>query len=88
MVSKFGTQNYAGVSYQKDDILVFGQETKGLPSEIRENWEPNRVLFIPMEPISRSINLSNSVAIILFESLRQINAWSENTLPKDVTILN
>lgn len=88
LVSKFGTQNYAGVSYQKDDILVFGQETKGLPSEIRENWEPNRVLFIPMEPISRSINLSNSVAIILFESLRQINAWSENTLPKDVTILN
>jgi tRNA (cytidine/uridine-2'-O-)-methyltransferase len=80
LVSKFGTMNYAKVSYQEGDVLVFGQETKGLPTEIRENWMEERVLFIPMKPISRSINLSNSVAIILFESLRQIGKWSENTL--------
>ncbi|MCC5813735.1 MAG: tRNA (cytidine(34)-2'-O)-methyltransferase [Leptospira sp.] len=80
LVSKFGTKNYAKVCFREGDVLVFGQETKGLPASIRENWMPDRVLFIPMKPISRSINLSNSVAIILFESLRQIGNWSENTL--------
>lgn len=80
LVTKFGKTNYAQVDYQKGDVLVFGRETSGLPPEIREAWDPERTLFIPMKPVSRSINLANSVAIILFESLRQIENWSENTL--------
>lgn len=66
-----GPQHYAQVSYRPDDYLVFGRETAGLPktllAENRERW-----LRIPMfNPKSRSLNLSNCVAVVLFEALRQ-----------------
>ena len=62
------TQSYAKVEYQEDDILLFGPETRGLPDHLRTN--PIR---IPMRKDSRSLNLSNAVAIILFEACRQLN---------------
>jgi tRNA (cytidine/uridine-2'-O-)-methyltransferase len=70
-VESGGPRHYAEVRYEPDDWLVFGRETAGLPPGIlagsREQW-----LRIPMfNPASRSLNLSNCVALVLFEALRQ-----------------
>jgi tRNA (cytidine/uridine-2'-O-)-methyltransferase len=62
-------QSYSDVAYQAEDILLFGPETRGLPEEIRKNHDTIR---IPMVEHSRSLNLSNAVAIILFEAWRQL----------------
>lgn len=62
-------QNYSNVAYQHEDILLFGPETRGLPEEIRHS---NLTIRIPMREHSRSLNLSNAVAIILFEAWRQL----------------
>lgn len=63
------TQNYSAVQYQADDMLLFGPETRGLPQEVRMRFQSIR---IPMCENSRSLNLSNAVAIILFEAWRQL----------------
>ncbi len=63
-------RNYAQVQYGKDDFLVFGCETKGLPEELLAR-EYRRCVRIPMREQARSLNLSNSVAIIVYEALRQ-----------------
>lgn len=69
-VSKNGPRRYTDVSYKADDFLVFGKETAGLPlTLLKENWES--CIRIPMISGVRSLNLSNSVAIVLFEALRQ-----------------
>ncbi len=61
---------YSDVDFQEDDFLVFGKETHGLPEPLlKENYECS--LRIPMLPDLRSLNLSNSVAIVLYEALRQ-----------------
>jgi len=62
-------KNYSDVSYKDEDMLLFGPETRGLPADIREKYNAIR---IPMLPTSRSLNLSNSVAIVLFEAWRQL----------------
>ncbi len=62
---------YTDISYQEHDFLVFGRETEGLPDNILRQWE-DFCLRIPMVgKIPRSLNLSNSVAVVLFEALRQ-----------------
>ncbi len=63
-------QSYCDVAYQDEDILLFGPETRGLPADIREQHQSIR---IPMVENSRSLNLSNAVAIILFEAWRQLD---------------
>lgn len=65
-------KNYAEWKYKDDDCLIFGRETRGLPEDLlKENWE--RCLTIPMpNPNIRSLNLANSVGIVLYEALRQI----------------
>lgn len=66
-----GGQNYLSYHYQASDWLVFGSETDGLPNELREKCK--ELLYIPMpQPIVRSLNLSVSVAIGLFEAYRQL----------------
>ena len=61
---------YHEVSYEADDFLVFGKETKGLPHDIlRHNEEAT--LRVPMRQAARSLNLSNTVALVLYEALRQ-----------------
>lgn len=63
-------KHYAQVSFQQADVIVFGKETRGLPDEILKAF-PENCIRIPMIDIGRSLNLSNSVAIILYEALRQ-----------------
>lgn len=69
--SKKSQKLYTDVEYSQDDFLVFGKETEGLPdSFLNDNWE--NTLKIPKIPETRSLNLSNAVAIILYEALRQL----------------
>lgn len=63
------TACYSDMTYQPDDVLLFGPESRGLPEKIRERLYGIR---IPMRAQSRSLNLSNAVAIILFEAWRQL----------------
>lgn len=62
---------YSEVSYKEDDFIVFGPESKGIPVEILEKNREN-CIKIPMVSMGRSLNLSNSAAIILYEGLRQL----------------
>ncbi len=71
-LSTKGTKGYHQVDYREGDTLVFGPETRGLSQEFREALPSEHVLRIPMKPDSRSINLSNAVAIVSFEALRQL----------------
>jgi len=66
------TQHYSDVSYHDGDALVFGPETRGLPNDMLASWPKNQKIRIPMQANSRSLNLSNAVAIILYEAWRQI----------------
>lgn len=68
-----GSQNYANVKFQADDVFVFGPETRGLPEDIRNEFVPECRLRLPMLPESRSLNLSNSAAVLLYEAWRQID---------------
>ena len=72
MASTKAAVNYCDVSYRDGDWLMFGKETRGLPEElIRSDCE--RAIRIPMLPGARSLNLSNSVAVVLYEALRQLS---------------
>ncbi|MFM9879444.1 MAG: tRNA (uridine(34)/cytosine(34)/5-carboxymethylaminomethyluridine(34)-2'-O)-methyltransferase TrmL [Burkholderiaceae bacterium] len=53
------------------DWLVFGSETSGLPAALRESWPPPQCLRLPMRSGQRSLNLSNAVAVVVFEAWRQ-----------------
>jgi len=64
---------YTDISYQSDDILLFGPETRGLPETLLDALPNEQVLKLPMLPSSRSLNLSNTVAIAAYEALRQTN---------------
>jgi len=75
LVSKFGSTIYSNAKYDCDSYLVFGSETKGLPAEILAGAKADMVVRIPMAENSRSINLSNAVAIVLYEALRQTKRW-------------
>ncbi len=66
-----GTQLYIDVEYSPGDTIIFGPETRGLPASILNHIGKNKVLRLPMKDNSRSLNLSNTVAIILYEALRQ-----------------
>lgn len=59
------------VSYAPGDVLVFGPETAGLPDEVLEAFAPERRLRLPMIPGNRSLNLSNAVAVAVYEAWRQ-----------------
>lgn len=65
------THNYCDVKFTENDYLIFGPESRGLPEELLRDHKKN--LRIPMGKDERSLNLSNSVAICLYEGLRQLN---------------
>lgn len=69
-------RTYSDIKYQSDDFIIFGPESKGIPVEILEENKEN-CIKIPMIKMGRSLNLSNSAAIILYEALRQQNFYFE-----------
>jgi tRNA (cytidine/uridine-2'-O-)-methyltransferase len=71
-VSTRGTQRYDLITYTQDDAFVFGPETRGLPTALLESFPEDRRLRLPMLPESRSLNLSNTVAVVIYEALRQV----------------
>lgn len=70
-VSTRGEIRYDQVEFQENDGLLFGPETRGLPNGILDQVGQGHVLRLPMHQSSRSLNLSNTVAIVLYEALRQ-----------------
>jgi tRNA (cytidine/uridine-2'-O-)-methyltransferase len=71
-VSTRGSISYAEVRYAADDALVFGAETSGLPDALLEAFPAERRLRLPMRPGNRSLNLSNAVAVVVYEAWRQL----------------
>lgn len=67
-----GTRRFTDVEFEPGDAFVFGPETRGLPTELLATLESSQKLLIPMTPGGRSLNLSNAVAVMLFEAWRQI----------------
>lgn len=70
MATTKAKQNYTDVQFGQDDFIMFGKESAGIPEEILVDNE-EACIRIPMLPTIRSLNLSNSVAIVLYEALRQ-----------------
>jgi tRNA (cytidine/uridine-2'-O-)-methyltransferase len=69
--TKGGTP-YHEVRYQAGDAIVFGPETRGLPQAFLDSLAPGQAIRVPMKPHSRSLNLSNAVALVAYEGLRQL----------------
>ncbi|HXA48486.1 MAG TPA: tRNA (uridine(34)/cytosine(34)/5-carboxymethylaminomethyluridine(34)-2'-O)-methyltransferase TrmL, partial [Burkholderiaceae bacterium] len=66
-----GSTAFASVSFQPGDIFVFGSETKGLHPTLRESFATSQRIRLPMRPENRSLNLSNTVAVVVYEAWRQ-----------------
>ncbi len=68
-----GKQMVSEVAFQAQDVFLFGPETRGLPEKILTHIGRDRCLYLPMQAESRSLNLSNTVAIVLYEAWRQLS---------------
>ncbi len=77
-LSTKGARLYNEVGFQPGDALLFGPETRGLPDDFLYRHDPSLKLYLPMKQESRSLNLSNTVAIVLYE------AWRQNGFPDAV----
>jgi tRNA (cytidine/uridine-2'-O-)-methyltransferase len=67
-----GARRYSEAAFQRGDALLFGPETRGLPPEVLAGVAPGRILGIPMRAGNRSLNLSNAVALVVYEAWRQL----------------
>lgn len=77
LVESEGKKIYSDVKYSADDYLVFGRETAGLPKKLLEQFSENWLRIPMFNAKSRSLNLSNCVALVLYEALRQQNFQGE-----------
>ncbi len=77
-LSTKGQRVYTDVEYKSGDVLIFGPETRGLPDDILESIGQEQILRLPMKAESRSLNLSNTVAVVLY------NAWANLDFPDSV----
>lgn len=66
-----GTRGYTDIQFEANDVLLFGSETSGLAPEVMEQIPPEKRLRVPMMPNNRSLNLSNTVALVSYEAWRQ-----------------
>ena len=66
-----GQQRFDRVAYRPGDALLFGPESRGLPDAVLSDVPPSQRLYLPMRPEQRSLNLSNAVAVAVFEAWRQ-----------------
>ncbi|WP_237061848.1 MULTISPECIES: tRNA (uridine(34)/cytosine(34)/5-carboxymethylaminomethyluridine(34)-2'-O)-methyltransferase TrmL [Microbulbifer] len=71
-LSTRGQRPHTEIQYREGDAIVFGPETRGLPADFLTAAGPENTLRIPMRPQSRSINLSNAAAIVIYEAWRQL----------------
>lgn len=72
-VETVGRQCYSDVRYRAADAFLFGPETRGIPDAVLAGIGPENSVFVPMRPRSRSINLSNAVALVAYEAWRQLS---------------
>ncbi len=72
LFTKTATASYLDATFAPADVLIFGNESQGLPPSLREQYA-ERLLRIPIRPEARSLNLSNAVGIVTFEALRQLS---------------
>lgn len=70
-VTTRATQHHIQANYTSDDAFLFGSESRGLPADVLESFSQDRRIRIPMLPTSRSLNLSNAAAVIVYEAWRQ-----------------
>ena len=70
-LTRRASRRYDEVAFRPGDVMVFGPETRGLSEAFLEGFDPQQRLRLPMVPGNRSLNLSNSVAIVLYEAWRQ-----------------
>jgi tRNA (cytidine/uridine-2'-O-)-methyltransferase len=63
---------YTNAQFAEDDAVVFGPETRGLPQSVLDGLPPQQRLRLPMRPHNRSLNLSNAVAVVVYEAWRQL----------------
>jgi tRNA (cytidine/uridine-2'-O-)-methyltransferase len=77
-ISTKASMHYSEYRFEEGDFLIFGPETRGLPDKIREQLDPANLLRIPMLPDSRSLNLSNAAAIVVYEAWRQLGFAAGN----------
>jgi len=66
-----GATPFASVAFQPGDVFVFGSETRGLAPERRDSFPASQRIRLPMRPGNRSVNLSNTVAVVVYEAWRQ-----------------
>lgn len=66
-------RSYHQLAYHEGDAIMFGPETRGLPEDVLASLGPERLLRLPMLPNSRSLNLSNATAVVVYEALRQLD---------------
>ena len=66
-----GRRSFFDVQFRSGDAFLLGPETRGLPAQLLESLESERVLRLPMRPENRSLNLSNAAAVVLYEAWRQ-----------------
>lgn len=66
-----GKSTYTNIEYQPGDVLMFGQESVGLPNEVKTRPEITQLVSLPMLPARRSLNLANTASIVLYEAWRQ-----------------
>ena len=71
IVTKYGEKAYTEKKYFNNDCFIFGSESKGIPKNILKEFENSNKISIPMIDGSRSLNLANSVSIVIYEALRQ-----------------
>jgi tRNA (cytidine/uridine-2'-O-)-methyltransferase len=71
-LSTRGRHAYTDVHYDESDAVVFGPETRGLPQSLLDSLPPEQRVRLPMRPNNRSLNLSNAVAVVVYEAWRQM----------------
>lgn len=71
-LSTKGKKQFTEAVFEKGDVFLFGPETRGLPESVRAEIDGERLLYLPMKAESRSLNLSNTVSIVLYEAWRQL----------------
>ena len=70
-MTTYGSTSFASVAFRPGDVFVFGAETRGLAPDLRDSFAISQRIRLPMRPDNRSLNLSNTVAVVVYEAWRQ-----------------